>query len=151
MAGAGLAVALMPSARVLPRCCGHARQGACRGSYGFPRLESRRGSSSSGPHLISCIHDLDKDLHAATEVPPEPWVQCSCWQRLEPLGSMVARSAGVGQATPARLLPGPRRPPWQGSCRGSPPHPFTLLCVWSWRRLVCLVLWFLSGFSPLPC
>ena len=51
------------------------RQGSCRGSCGFPRLGSRRGSPSSGPHLILCIYDLDKDLHATTEVPPEPWFQ----------------------------------------------------------------------------
>ena len=28
-------------------------------------------------HLISCVYDLDKDLHANTEVPPEPWFQRS--------------------------------------------------------------------------
>ena len=39
-------------ARVLPwrRSC--PQQDACRGSYGSPRLGSRRGSPSSGPHLV---------------------------------------------------------------------------------------------------
>ena len=32
--------------------------------------------SSSGPHLILCVNDLHKDLHATMEVPPEPWFQC---------------------------------------------------------------------------
>ena len=126
-------------ARVLPWCSSRPRQDNCRGSCGFPRLGSRQGSPSSGPHLISHVHDLDEDLHATTEVPPAPWFQCSCWQCFELLGSRVARSAGVGQAAPARLLLGPRRPPRQGSCRGSPPRPFALLCFWSWCCLGCLV------------
>ena len=42
---------------------------------GFPWQGSRQGSSSSGSHLILCIYDLYKDLHATTEVPPEPWFQ----------------------------------------------------------------------------
>src|SRR4051812_30321507 len=44
------------------------------------------------------------------------------------LGSRVARSAGVGQVALARLLPGPRRSPRQGSCWGSPLRPLAL-CV----------------------
>ena len=114
----------MPWRRRLPR------QASCRGSRGFPRLGSRRGSSSSGAHLILCVYDLDEDLHATTEVSPEPWFQCSWLVVLEPAGSRVVCSAGVGQVAPARLLPGPRRPPRQGSCQGggSPPRPLAL-CI----------------------
>ena len=95
---------------------------------GPPRQRSRRGSLSYGPHLILRVHDLDNDLHVTTEVLPEPWFQCSRWRRLELLGSRVARSAGVGQVAPARLLPGPWRPARQGPCRGSPPCP-SALCI----------------------
>ena len=138
------------------RTCWCPRQGSCRGtvvvpgkglaggSHGFPWLGSRRGSSSSGPHLISCVYDLDKDLHATTEAPPEPWFQCSCWRCLELLGSRAARCAGVGQVAPARLLPGPRRSPRQGSCRGSPPRP-SVLCVFG-LGIALVVLCF--GLSP---
>ena len=66
-------------ARVLPWRCSRPRQGACRGSCGFPRLGYHRGSPSSGPHLISHVYDLEEDLHATTEAPPEPWFQCSWW------------------------------------------------------------------------
>ena len=139
MAGAGLAVALlMPSARVLPWRCSCPRQVSCRGSCGFPRLGSRRGSPSSGPHLISHVYDLDEDRHATTEVPPEPWSQRSRWRRFELLGSRVARSAGAGQVAPVRLLPGMRRPPQQGSCRGKLLRPSASLCSSPWRCLIVL-------------
>ena len=138
-------------ARVLPWHCSRPRQGACRGSCGFPRLGSRRGSPSSGPYLISHVYDLDKDLHATTEAPPKPWFQCSwlagvgthglkggllCWHRASCPGKALARAA---EAAPARY------------CRGSPPRPFALLCFWSWRGLGCLALRLLSGFPLLPC
>ena len=132
--GKGLAGA---PARVLPRHHGRPRQGSCRGSRGSPRQGSRRGSSSSGPHLILCVYDLDEDLHATTEVPPEPWFQRGLLVVLEPVGSRVAHSAGFGQVAPARLLPGPPR---QGSCQGSPPRPLALRVSWSWRCFGCLVL-----------
>ena len=110
MAGMSLAAApLVSSARVLPWCCGRPRQGACRGSCGFPRLGSRRGSSSSDPHLILHVYDLDKDLHATTEVPLEPWFQCSCW-RWNPWA----------QGKRAPLVSG--KLPRQGSCRGCRGH-----------------------------
>ena len=145
MAGAALAVApLMPSARVLPWLCSRPWQGACRGSCGCPRLGSHRGSPSSGPHLISYVYDLDEDLHATTEAPPEPWFQCSwwCWDPW-------------AQGWLALLASG--RLPRQGSCRGclgkalAEGAYLALLCFWSWRCLVCLVLRLLSGFPPLPC
>ena len=113
-------------ARALPWLHGLPRQASCRGSRGFPRLGSRRGSPSSGPHLITYVYDLDEDLRATTEVPPEPWFQCGWLVVLEPAGSRVACSAGIGQVAPARLLPGLRGLPRQGSCRGSPPRPFAL-------------------------
>ena len=132
MAGAGLAVALlMPSARVLPWRCSRPRQGACRRSCGFPRPGSRRGSSSSHPHLILCVYDLDKDMHATTEVPPEPWFQCGCWRCWNPraqgwLALLVWAScpgkalAGAAEAAPARVLPGEST---------SPPCSFMLLVL----------------------
>ena len=101
----GKALAGAP-ARVLPRHCGLPWQASCRGSRGFPRLGSRQGSSSSGPHLISYVLDLDKDLHATTEVPPEPWFQCGCWRRWNPRA----------QGWLALLVLG--KLPRQGSCRG---------------------------------
>ena len=70
---------------------------------------------------------------------------------LEPVGSRVARSVSIGQVAPARLLPGPRRLPRQGPCRGSPPRPLALWYLWSWRCLGHLVLRLLSGSPPLPC
>ena len=145
---AGLAVApLMSSARVLPWRCGRPRQGACRGSCGFPRLGSRRGSPSSSPHLISHVYDLDKDLHATTEAPPEPWFQCSwCWNPR-------------AQGWPALLASG--KLPRQGSCRGRGGRPgkglaegvhlALLLFGVSGLGVALFVLGF--GFSPasLPC
>ena len=114
MVDADLAVApLTPSARALPG----ARQGSCRGtavvpgkafaggSCGSPRQGSRRGSPSSGPHLISYIYGLDKDLHATTEVPPEPWSQRS-WLGWNPWAQ--------GWLALLVLSKFPR----QGSCRG---------------------------------
>ena len=78
---------------------------------------------------------------------------------LEPLGSRVARSAGIGQVAPARLLPGPRRPPRQGSRWGSPPRPFAL-CVYglgvalpvlcfSLERCFGILVLLLPPFAPL--
>ena len=70
--------------------------------------------SSSDP----MCYDPDKDLHATTKVPPEPWLQCSCWRRLEPLGlkggSLCWRRescpgkalAGAAEVAPARALLG---------------------------------------------
>ena len=125
MAGTGLAVALlMPSAKALPGarqgscrrrrhlrqgscwgpCC-HPRQGSCRGPCGFPLLGFRGGSPSSSPHLNSYMYGLDKDLHArgaSRALVPTQLLGS------EPVGSRVARSAGVGQVAPARLLPGLR-------------------------------------------
>ena len=64
---------------------------------------------------------------------------------LEPLGSRVARSAGVRQVAPARLLPGLRRLPRQGSCRGSLPRPLAF-CVSSLGvALIGLRLWLPSS------
>src|SRR3954467_2995004 len=45
---------------------------------------------------------------------------------LETVGSRVVRSAGVGRAAPARVLPGPLRLPWQESCRGNLLRPSAL-------------------------
>ena len=117
LADVGLAVApQVSSARVLPGHRGRPRQGSCRGSRGFPRLGSRRGSSSSGPHLILYASDLHKDLHATTEVPPEPWSQCSWWHWSPWLNGGALRwhwascpgkvLAGAVEAAPARVLPG---------------------------------------------
>ena len=137
------------SARVLPWCCCHPRQGSYRGSCGFSRLGSCRGSPSFGPHLNSYIHDLDEDLHATTEAPPKPWFQRSWlgWRRwaqgwFTPLASGKLPRQGSCQ--------GCGGPPRQGSCRGSPPLPLSFLCFWSWRCLGCLVFWLLSSFPPLP-
>ena len=64
-----------------------------------------------------CVHDLDEDLHATTEAPPEPWFQCSwlasvgthglkggllCWHRASCPGKALA---GVAEAASARILP----------------------------------------------
>ena len=92
--------------RVLPWHRGRPRQGSCRGSCGFPRLGSRRGSPSSGPHLILRVYDLDKDLHATTEVPPKPWLQCGCWRRSNPRAQGWLALLVLGNL------------PRQGSCRG---------------------------------
>ena len=159
LADVGLAVApQVSSARVLPGHRGRPRQGSCRGSRGFPRQGScrgsrgsprqgsRRGSSSSGPPLILYVYDLQKDLHATREVPPEPWFQRS-WLGRNPWAQRVACSIGVGQVAPARLLPGPRRPSRHGSCRGSPPRPLDL-CV-SGLGVALIALCF--GFPLLPC
>ena len=146
MAGAGLAMApLMPSARVLPGGptrvlpwhCDRPRQGACRGSCGFPRLGSCRGSPSSGPHVILCIYDLHKDLHATTEVPPEPWFQCS-WLGWNPWA----------QGWLALLVLG--KLPQQGSCRGRGGRPGKGLARGSTSPSCSLVFLVLS-LSQLSC
>ena len=79
------------------------RQGSCWGSRGFPWQGSRQGLSSSGSHPILRIYDLYKDLHATTEVPPEPWLQC-----VGVLGTGVPRLACLRHA--AWLKGGPARP-----------------------------------------
>ena len=96
-------------ARVLPWRCSRPRQGACRGSCGFPRLGSRRGSSSSGPHRILYASDLHKDLHATTEVPPEPWTHVV--DGVGDVGSRVARPVGVWARCPGKGLAGETAPP----------------------------------------
>ena len=158
MVGVGLAmVPPMSSARalpgsptrVLPWCRSRPRQDACRGSRGSPRQGSRRGSSSSSPHLILCVYDLDEDLHAVKEVPPKPWFQCGLLVELETVGSRVACSVGVGQVAPARLLSGLQRLPRQGSCRGSPPRPL-LSCV-SCLGVALVVLCFGFSLASLLC
>ena len=77
LAGAVLAVALpgrlmmvLPGgpARVLPRCAGFPGKDLAGGSCGFLRW----GRLPSYPHLILIALCLHKDLHATTEVPPEP-------------------------------------------------------------------------------
>src|SRR3989337_3728751 len=100
-----------------------------RGSCGFPRLGSRRGLSSSGPHLIF------------TKICMPPW---KCLPSLGPNvvdgfgnfglkeGALHWRQASV----PARLLPGLRGPPRQGSCPGVA-HLALLLFVF----LVLPLLW----------
>jgi len=93
-------------ARVLLRHRSRPRQGSCRGSRGSLWQGSRRGSSSSGPYLILGAYDLDKDLHAITAVPPEPWFQCGCWWCWDPWA----------QGWRALLASG--KLPRQGSCRG---------------------------------
>jgi hypothetical protein len=128
---------------------GHPWQGSCRGSCGSPRLGSRRGLSSSGPHLILCIYDLHKDLHATMEVPPEPLPNAVdyvvsrglkggalhwCWASCPGKGL-----AGAAEAAPARALP------------GEPASSLCSLWSWPWRCLGCLVLRLFSGFPPLPC
>ena len=95
------------------------QQGSYWGSRGFPWQGSRQGSSSSGFHLILCVYDLYKDLHATTEVPPEPWFQCSCFGGIwNPWAQGCLTLLVFWQLTPARLLPGSRRSPRQGPCRG---------------------------------
>ena len=64
---------------------------------------------------------------------------------LEPVGSRVARSVSIGEVAPARLLPGPRRPPRQGPCRGSPPRPLALCVSGLGVALVVLRLWLPSS------
>ena len=77
LAGAGLAVALpgrlatvLPGgpARVLPRRVGFPGKDLVGESCGFLRW----GRLPSYPHLILIALCLHKDLHATTEVPPEP-------------------------------------------------------------------------------
>ena len=64
---------------------------------------------------------------------------------LEPLGSSVARSAGVGQVAPARLLPGLWRPYRQGSCQGGPPRPLAICVSDLGIALPVLCLWLPSS------
>ena len=133
-------------ARVLPWRCSRPRQGACWGSCGFPRLGSRRGSPSSGPHLISHVYDLDKDLHATTEVPPEPWFQCSWFGR-----------NSWAQGWLALLVLG--KLPWRGSRRGRGGRPGKGLArgvhlaplLFSVSGLGAASVVLCSGFPPLPC
>ena len=108
LAGAGLAVALLGRlamvlpggpARVLLWRAGFPDQDLAGGPYGFLWW----GWLPSYSLLILIALCLHKDLHATTEVPPEPYPNATA-QRLA--GSKVAHSAGV-----AKL-------PRQGSCRG---------------------------------
>src|SRR3990170_4992408 len=83
------------------------RQGSCRGSCGFPRQGSCRGSLSSNPHLTLNIPCLHKDLHATTEVPPEPWPNV-----VDGVGNRGLKGGALrwrGRAVPARVFPRPLR------------------------------------------
>ena len=82
MAGAALAVALLAfSARVLPggparvllRCAVVPGKDLAGGLVAFLGKDPAEGRRLLVLILISYIYGLDKDLHATTEVPPEPW------------------------------------------------------------------------------
>ena len=102
----------------------------------------------SYPHLILNILCLHKDLHATTEVPPEPCLNAFVWRLA---GSRVAHSAGVGEL------------PRQGACRGCRGCPckglagetcFARLHFVALAHDVTLFVlcpWLLSGSPPLPC
>ena len=125
-------------ARVLPRSCDRPRQESYRGNASVFGKEPCRGLGGilgkgardclvfwSSSCLVGSLSSQRFVCHhgGASRALVPMWLMV-----LEPLGSRVARFAGVGQVAPARLLPGPRRPPQQGSCQGSPPRPLAL-CV----------------------
>ena len=128
-------------------CCGTAvvlGKDLAGGSRGFLWQGSLQGSSSSGSHLILCTYDLYKDLHATTEVPPEPWFQYGV-------------GTPWGQGWCALLASG--KLPRQGSCRGCRSHPCKSLarestspsCSLCVSGLGVALVVLCSGIPPLPC
>ena len=105
-----------------------------------------RGSSSSNPHLILNMSSQRSACHHRGAFPsPGPTLMTA----LGAVGSRVARSVGVGQAAPARVLPGLLRLPLQGSCRGNLLRPSALCGLGLGFALI--ILSFGLTLAHLPC
>ena len=95
--------------------CRGAQQGSCRGTAVVPGKDVAE-VSFSGPHVISYVWDLDEDLHATSEAPPEPWPNV-----VDGVGDRGFEGGSLrwcGRAAPARGLLGLLGLPRQGSCCG---------------------------------
>jgi hypothetical protein len=121
---------------------------SCRGYVNVPGKDLARvsqtsparvspGTWSSNLHKDLHATSLHKDLHATTHAPLGLGLDIVDGVRALNLKGGVLVSAS--QVVPARILPGPREPPRQGSCRGSSLSSAPWLLAWTPSSLSCIL------------
>ena len=107
--------------------CRAARQGSCRGALSSPARALPGVWWPSSARILPRIvvfysssyleYVFTKICMPPQRCLPEPWPHVD--HGVGVVGSRVDRSVGVGRAVPARVLPGPLRPPGKGLAGGT--------------------------------